>query len=61
MKYDDLGSKRHVAYPCDEEDGDGNPVRTWDVFRSGTCVAAGFATRREARAEARELDADETS
>jgi hypothetical protein len=52
----DYGKHRHVAYPCDEEDEQGRPVRTWDIFRHGRCVAGGFTTRAQARGRALELD-----
>lgn len=45
------GRTRHVAVRCDEEDG-----HTWDVWRFGRVVAAGYLTRERARTEARRLD-----
>lgn len=56
MKYDNLGRNRHVAYPCDEEDEHGNPVRTWSIFRHGLEIMAGLKTRSEARKRAQTLD-----
>ncbi len=53
------GSRRHVASPCDEQDEDGNTVRTWDVMRNDECVEAGIRTRREARAAAKLLNENE--
>ena len=49
-----LGSKKHVVCRCDEEEG-----HTWDVYRRGEVVAQCFATRREAQAEAKQLNAAE--
>jgi hypothetical protein len=54
---------RATVRPCDEE-VDGIWVRRWDVVKGKidgiwTCVAQGFETRREARAEAKRInDAD---
>jgi hypothetical protein len=38
------GMTRHVAVPCDDEDG-----RTWDVWRFGAVVRQRVDSRREAR------------
>lgn len=49
------GIKKHVAVPCDDENG-----RTYDIFRHGVAVAQGFATRAEARTAAGHFDLHET-
>ena len=51
-----LGRNKHVAYPCDENDEQGLPVRTWSIYREGWEVQAGIVTRAQARSQARELD-----
>ena len=50
------GTRRYVASPCDEQDEDGNTVRTWDVMRNDECVVAGLRTRSDARGEAKRLN-----
>lgn len=58
-EHPNYGRHKHVVYPCDEEDEQGRPVRTWSIFRRGWEVEAGIATRAQARAQALELDAEE--
>jgi len=52
-----IGAKKHVAVRCD--DGDGG--HSWDIVRNDRCVAQCVGTRKEAREEARKLDAEESA
>jgi hypothetical protein len=50
------GMRKHVAIPCDDENG-----RTWDVWRRGGVVHQCIPTRREAREIAKRYDDEEAA